>query len=216
MERRRSEGSGDRVGEKVRQRQVRRRQILEAAAIIFSQKGYEATSIQEIAEAAGLLKGNLYYYIESKEDMLFSIINEAHEGALRSLEIVRKSRGNALEKIDVLVETALLYFMENRVKTTVFLRDFRSLSEDKQEIIVGERDQYTQELRALILKGQRSGVVSPRINPKLISMGIMGMFNSLTQWYDPNGPCSQEEIAAEFTRFVLNGLALKAASGELY
>ena len=62
--------------------------IIEAAARMFDAKGYSATSTQDIANEVGLLKGSIYYYINSKEDLLFRIIEESHEGALRAIATV--------------------------------------------------------------------------------------------------------------------------------
>ncbi len=73
---------GDEAGRKVFRR---RQEILDVAARMFYEKGYDATSTRDIAEAAGLLKGSLYYYVETKEDFLFEIIRQSHEGALATL-----------------------------------------------------------------------------------------------------------------------------------
>src|SRR5690242_21930048 len=77
-----------------RSRAPRRRQqeIVEAAARVFHEKGYESTSIQDIADAVGILKGSLYYYITSKEDLLFEIIRGVHEEALKNLELRSEER----------------------------------------------------------------------------------------------------------------------------
>ena len=64
-------------------------EVLEAAARVFHEKGYESTSIQDIADAVGILKGSLYYYITSKEDLLFEILQDVHEQGLRNLERIR-------------------------------------------------------------------------------------------------------------------------------
>ncbi len=199
-----------------RHRQVRRRQqeILDAAAEIFRDKGYEATSTQDIAEAVGLLKGSLYYYIDSKEDLLFAIIDEAYKGALETVQVSTAAGGNALEKIRALIDAHVAYFTSNQVKMAVLFRDFRSLSEERQRIIAGEGDFYLEEVRSLIRQGQREGVVADDIDPRLTSIAITGMVNSLSQWYDPAGPSSSEEISDAFARLVVGGLATGTAAAQ--
>lgn len=194
-----------------RQRQVRRRQqeILDAAAAIFREKGYEATSTQDIAEAVGLLKGSLYYYIDSKEDLLFAIIDEAYKGALETLERSKAMPGNALQKLRWMIESHVEYFTANQVKMAVLFRDFRSLSEERQQIISGEGDQYLEEVRSLIRQGQAEGVVAPDIDPRLTSLAVTGMVNSLSQWYDPSGPNTPAELSMAFARLVIAGLATR-------
>lgn len=192
-----------------RRRDVRRRQqeILDAAAAIFQEKGYEATSTQDIADAVGLLKGSLYYYIDSKEDLLFAIIDEAYKGAIQELDRVTALPGNTLQKLRWVVEAHVAYFTANPTKMAVLFREFRSLSEERQRIIAGEGDHYLNEVRDLIRRGQAEGVVAPDIDPRLTSLGISGMVNSLAQWYDPSGPSSPGELALAFARLVVGGLA---------
>ncbi len=204
------EASADGSAGSSRQRQVRRRQqeILDAAAEIFREKGYEATSTQDIAEAVGLLKGSLYYYIDSKEDLLFAIIDEAYKGALQTLDQAKMMPGNALQKIRSIIESHVDYFIANQVKMAVLFRDFRSLSEERQQIIAGEGDQYLEEVRSLIRQGQAEGVVAPDIDPRLASIGITGMVNSLSQWYHPSGPSTPAEISEAFARLVVAGVSV--------
>ena len=73
----------------------RRQEILEAAAGVFHAKGYKATSIQDIADAVGILKGSLYYYITSKEDLLFEILEDVHQQGLRNLERIEATPRDA-------------------------------------------------------------------------------------------------------------------------
>ena len=79
---------GARVGasDEVRVTSARLREIYDAAARVFSEKGYDGASIQDVADAVGILKGSLYYYIDTKQDLLFGIIDEVHRDTLRSLE----------------------------------------------------------------------------------------------------------------------------------
>ena len=106
----------------------RRREILDAAAQVFYEKGYEAASTRDIAESVGLLKGSLYYYIDSKEDFLFEIIKEQHDGALAALERVRQSEGDALVRMAALIETHVDFFTSNLAAAVIYFREFRSLS----------------------------------------------------------------------------------------
>jgi AcrR family transcriptional regulator len=192
-----------------RSRAPRRRQqeIVEAAARVFHEKGYESTSIQDIADAVGILKGSLYYYITSKEDLLFEIIRGVHEEALKNLELTRELDGDALQKIRAFVVVHLTHNATNLVKMGVFFQDFRSLSGERREIIVKERDLYDHFLRDLIRQGQEQKIICPDIDPKLAAITVLGMMNWIYQWYRPDGGLSVEEIAAAYGDFVVAGLA---------
>jgi AcrR family transcriptional regulator len=185
----------------------RRQEILEAAAGVFHEKGYKATSIQDIADAVGILKGSLYYYITSKEDLLFEILQDVHQQGLQNLERIDKVAGTPLQKIRAFVTVHVTHNAENLVKMAVFFHDFRSLSPERREIIVAERDLYDKHLRALISAAQKDGSVCPDLDPKLSSIEILGMMNWIYHWYRPGGGLSVSALAESMADFVVAGLA---------
>lgn len=187
----------------------RRRQaeVIDAAARVFHEKGYESTSIQDIAEAVGILKGSLYYYIRSKEDLLYEILREVHEEALANMRPVEEMQGDALQKIRAFVTTHITFNAENLTRMGVFFHDFRSLSSERQRVIVAARDVYDELLRRLIREGQHEKIVCPDIDPKSVSFAVMGMTNWIYQWYKPGAGRNAREIATEFADLVVNGLA---------
>ena len=192
-----------------RSRAPRRRQqeILEAAAQVFHEKGYESTSIQDIADSVGILKGSLYYYITSKEDLLFEIIQGVHEEALKNLDRTAAVEGDALQKIRAFVVIHVTHNALNLVKMAVFFQDFRSLNGERRQLIVEERDMYDAFLRDLIRRGQDEGVVCPDIEPKLAAITVLGMMNWMYHWYRPDGELSASQIADAYADFVVAGLA---------
>lgn len=186
----------------------RRKEIFEAAAKIFAEKGYAATSIQDVADAVGILKGSLYYYIDSKEDLLFGVIQDAHETGIANLEHIAAVEGDALVKLRAAVESHVVSNVQNLAKVGVFFNDFRSLSPERHELIIKARDKYDRQFRTLIRQGQQEGVIREDIDPKIATMGILGMVNWVYQWYRPTGKVSAEEIASTFADLVLGGLAV--------
>jgi AcrR family transcriptional regulator len=190
----------------------RRQEILEAAAEVFHQKGYKATSIQDIADAVGILKGSLYYYITSKEDLLFEILQDVHQQGIQNLERIESAPGTPLQRIRAFVTVHVTHNAENLVKMAVFFHDFRSLSPERREIIVAERDLYDQHLRALIAAAQKDGSVCPDVDPKLASIQILGMMNWIYHWYRPGGSLSVSDLAGTMADFVVAGLACDPAT----
>jgi AcrR family transcriptional regulator len=190
----------------------RRQEILEATARVFHEKGYESTSIQDIADSVGILKGSLYYYITSKEDLLYEIIQGVHEEALKNLDRTAAVDGDALQKIRAFVVIHFTYNALNLVKMAVFFQDFRSLNGGRREMIVEERDLYDNFLRDLIRQGQDEGIVCPDLEPKLTAITILGMLNWIYQWYQPGGELSAPVIANAYADFVVAGLACDRAT----
>lgn len=202
-----AEQKGTATARKTRAPRRREQEILEAAAQVFHEKGYESTSIQHIADSVGILKGSLYYYITSKEDLLYEIIQGVHEEALRNLERTRAVEGNALQRLRAFAMYHFTFNAENRVKVAVFFQDFRSLTPERRQTIVEERDIYDNFVRDLIREGQDEGLICPEIDAKLAAISILGMLNWIYHWYRPGGSQTASEIAEAYADFVVAGLA---------
>ena len=185
----------------------RRKEVVDAAARIFHEKGYKATSIQDIAEEVGILKGSLYYYIDTKEDLLFGVIKEAYDAALGIIEEIEHREGDALELIEALIIGHAEVFAATFVQSSVFFKEFRALSEQRQRTIREAGDVYNRFLVNQIQRGRESGEIKADVNPRLAAIGIIGMMNSMAFWYRPEGPASPEQIGSEFSRMVIGGLA---------
>jgi AcrR family transcriptional regulator len=185
----------------------RRTEIMNAAAQVFYELGYEAASTKDVADAVGLLKGSLYYYIDSKEDFLFEVVHQIHQGALALVDDVRQVEGTPTERLRTLIERHVAYHTENLVKTVVFFREFRHLSLERQNVINAEGDAYLDFARQLIDEGKKDGSFRADIDSRIASRGVVGMLNSLHLWYQPNGRLSPRKIADEFSKTLLDGLA---------
>jgi AcrR family transcriptional regulator len=192
--------------------QRRRQELIDAAAKIFQDKGYEAASIQDVADALGILKGSVYYYIDSKEDLLFAAIQEVHESALANMEKIRTLDEDPLTLIRLFIESHVKHVSDNLVKATVFFHDFRSLDPERHKYIVAERDSYDAFLRELITRGQTTGQICKDVDPKLTTLAILGMMNWTYQWYRVGGGMDSAAIGRQFADFALAGLACDPAT----
>ena len=181
-------------------------EIRQVAARIFREKGYEGTSIQDIADAVGILKGSLYYYIDSKEDLLYDVIRSAHEKGLADVRSWTDSDDAPSEVLRSAIRTHVTSNLARLEEVGVFFHDFRSLSPERRKDIVADRDLYDGLLRDVVVAGQQAGQFDPDADPKLVVMALLGMINWLYQWYSPNGPQTPEEIADTFADVLLRGL----------
>lgn len=185
----------------------RRGEVIDAAARVFHEKGYAAASIQDVADELGMLKGSVYHYIDSKQDLLFAIIEDVHRRTMDELERWVSIEGGALVRLRAFLHGQVLSYCRNVERVGVFLQDMRSLSEDQRVRILDERDRYDRVVRDLIRSGQEEGVIDPEVDPKLAAMAIFGMLNWVATWWRPDGPSTPEEVADEFTDLALAGLA---------
>jgi AcrR family transcriptional regulator len=183
--------------------------IVDAAAQLFSEQGYAATSIQDIADRVGLLKGSLYHYIRTKEDLLDAVIQEAHHHTaslgVEALEI----EGDALEKLRYVVRQHLSGATDNLAKVRVFYQEAKLLPPDRLERILASRDTYEHSLRQIIAAGMEEGSLDPQLDPTLTAIAILAVLNSVQQWFRPDGPRSLEEVTAAFTNLILRSVSAR-------
>lgn len=182
-------------------------EIREVAARMFRQKGYNSTSIQDIADEVGLLKGSLYYHIDSKEDLLLEVIRRAHERGLEDTRRWAESDAEPAEKLRMAIRIHVTSNLSRLDEVGVFFHDFRSLSDDRREEIIKDRDYFDAVLRDVVREGQGSGAFDPDADPKMVVMALLGMINWTYQWYSPQGQLDPDAIADAFADIVLRGLA---------
>jgi AcrR family transcriptional regulator len=189
----------------------RREELLARAAQAFRDKGFEASTTQDIADSLGILRGSLYYYIESKDDLLFEIVQDFHRRTLSIWETARQTEGDTLLKIRAFLTAYVVHVIDNPVEAAVFFRDFRSLSAARQRRLVKERDEYWNGLRELVIEGQREAVICPDVDINVVQHGILGMVNFLSL-YAPTAKVGVEELASHYTDFILAGLCCDPAT----
>jgi AcrR family transcriptional regulator len=195
------------VAEKVRS--GRRAEMIQAAARLFSERGYHGTSMQHLAEALGLQRGSLYAHIGSKEDLLFDVVEE---GATRFLE--RGERAAAMEAMASVKLRALLVghietAIEHLPAATVFLNEWRYLSEPLRDIVQAKRDQYEALVRRMIEDGIVAGEFRPGADVRFAARLVLSAGNWTYAWYRPGGELGPREIGERFTELLLNGLHIE-------
>jgi AcrR family transcriptional regulator len=194
-------------GETARRSSKKRAQdIIDTAAEIFHTRGYAETSVHDIAEAVGILKGSLYYYIKSKEDLLFQVLSDVHEGFRDVVAQNRAMDAPAVEKLRAYVRAHVIYNTQNVTKMAVFYHDYRSLSEDRLEEIVERRRFYETYVRDLIEEAQAQGDLDKTLDPKLGAFTLFGMMNWVYHWYRPGGAWTPEKIGDQIATMAIDGL----------
>jgi len=187
---------------------IRRDELIEVAANIFAEKGYANTSIQDIADKLGLLKGSLYYYIDAKEDLLFEVIQSNMIFWHGLVEEIQGSTASTLHRLHTYIHRNIEGSLHVRDRTAVFIHDFQALSPERQQVILDMRHEHDVLLRDLIRKAKEEKLIAQDIDVKLVSLAILTMSGSLYRWYNAKGDLSAQSIADDLTRFVLQGLGV--------
>ena len=184
----------------------RTQDIIDTAAEIFHEQGYSETSVHDIAEAVGILKGSLYYYIRSKEDLLFQVLSDVHDAFKGIVERTRAIDAPAVERLRYYVREHVIFNTQNVTKMAVFYHDYRALSEKPLAEIVERRRFYEDYLRDLIAEAQAEGSVNRDLDPKLAAFTLFGMMNWVYHWYQPTGSWTPDQIGEQVASMAIDGL----------
>jgi AcrR family transcriptional regulator len=185
-----------------------RTEILNAAAQIFSQKGYHAASMQDIAKAVNLQKASLYHHVESKQDILLALLDQALDLLIERLMSVLGKPIPADQKLRQAMRTYMQALGERRDLASVLLMEHRSLEPDLRARHITRRDRFEHLWRVLIQVGIEEGTFDCQ-DPAMAARAILGAMNWMVTWYRPGGKLSTNEIADHFTDLFLSGLAVR-------
>ncbi len=183
----------------------RRDAILAAAVRLFEEKGYHATSVQDIAEAVGLRKGSLYHYISSKDDLLIEIVLDAIRAHTDRLAQTAGLALPASERLARAITQHVKAIAENRATFTTYLRESYAINREQQAPVLEQSDRYARLLERIIRDGQEAGEFRPA-DPKMAAMAVLGACNWLYRWYSPEGRLGPDDVARSFVKLFLEGL----------
>ena len=182
----------------------RRIEILKSAAAAFRRRGYHGASVDEIASALDMTKGNLYYYFQNKEEILFACHDYSLDELLTLMDQVRAESTRPDDKLRKLI-LAFVHMMLDELQGTALTLDLQALSPVLMKRVIAKRDRFDHGLREIIQQGMNDGLFRAG-DPKMIGFAIMGAVNWITKWFDPEGPMSSEEIGQRFADYLVGGL----------
>lgn len=184
--------------------------ILAAATRLFSEQGYHAASMQDIAVATGMRKASLYHHVRSKEDLLFAIHDQMIDELMaETLKIVSASTSH-VEKVRQVMRGAMHLVANHREELTVFLQERHVLEGERWKAIVAKRDMYENLVTSIIEDGEREKVFIG-IDAHIATRGLLAMAFWCYTWFQAGGEFTADEVADMFADVALNGLVTKPA-----
>jgi AcrR family transcriptional regulator len=189
---------------------MRPERILQAAASLFAQKGYGATTTREIADASGLERASLYYHIDSKEEILYKICKATLEDGYRVIERV-EGIPDPLERLRRLIIEHMTTILRNREANMTMLLEMRALTGPRREEIVLMRDRYEERVRGFVSDAQSTGYVRTDQTPKILSIGLLNLLNWTLVWYSPHDGLSPDELGESFANVFLEGARIRTS-----
>jgi len=199
--------SARRSGGERKPREERWVELINVATQVFYEKGYDGASLQDIADRLGMLKGSLYYYIQSKEDLLFDVISAVHKEGLAVIRARSEVAGDPLERLESVIVGHVEHTCRNLVPTAVFLHELSSLPEERRREVLGSEHAYQGVFRDLIEKAQAEGLVRADLDPRLAALSVLGSTNWVYRWFRPGGAFSPEQIGSELAEMAIRGIA---------
>lgn len=184
-----------------------RQEILRTAARLFQQRGYDATSMNDVAAALKLSKGGLYHHFQSKDEILFEIMNHAMEITEdRVLAPVRRI-ADPEERLRALIRLHIEVVLSPRDREiTVMLHENHPLPPSLRRQINARKKEYVHYLENLIAEVQKVRRASGKVSARAAAFALLGMINWIYQWYKPEGELQADNLVLQFTSLVFGGI----------
>lgn len=186
----------------------RKEQISSVASKLFKDKGYEATSMRDIANELGIEAASLYHHIKSKEEILTGICFEMADKFITALKEVNDIYFNAEERLRMAIQYHVQITCDNLDKTAVFLNEWRSLPEPQMGEFRKMRDNYEREFRVIVEDGENEDIFD-KVDKKFAALMILSSVNWIHQWYNAEGNMNPAQIANKISDLILGGIRKK-------
>lgn len=187
------------------QRELKRRAILRVASRLFNEKGFHGTSLDEIAEVLGVTKTALYYYVKSKDALLYECLLLSY-GCGAGARAYAESHGrDPREKICLLFGRFVELLITERGAYTT-MANLNALPEDRRTELLDRRRSLDRYLRTQLKEAAEQGLVRP-IDARIASNFLLGAANWVLRWYTDKDDKSPAEVATIFVELLLNGVA---------
>lgn len=180
----------------------KKEQILLTAITIVNRRGYEGTTMEEIAAELLMTKGSLYYYFKSKSDLMFQCQNSVLSQATKELEEELNGKGTAEEILRRMIVTHINYAIEEKETFNLILEPKHTFDKEQLESVLQARKYYSGLFDQVIEKGIGTGEFQIE-EPIIVRMMILGAMNWIQQWYRPGGKMTKEELQQAFGKYIL-------------
>ena len=180
-------------------------EIYRTAAQIILRKGYDATSVNDIANALGVTKAGLYHYISGKKELLFDIMNFGLDELDEEVAAPAAEIADAEAKLRFMITTHARLVTRGQGAITILVDEITALTPAQSRKITRRKREYFDRLRG-VLEGLRAEGKLHDVNTTAAAFSLLGMINWLSRWFRPDGPLTAEQAADEITKIALHGL----------
>jgi len=188
----------------LRERYDRRQaEVVLAAARVFARRGYDQTSVPDLATALGLAAGSLYHYFPSKEHLLIAICDQLMDPLLSDSRRLLEGGDPPDVQLRALVQRWVAHVIEHRDHMLVFQQERHVIDHGEQwQGVRASRKQFERLLEDVLRRAHRAGLTRP-VDERLTLSALLGMVNHTAQWYAPRGRLTATEIADGYVDLIL-------------
>jgi AcrR family transcriptional regulator len=181
--------------------------LLAVAVEVFGKRGYDGTSMDDLARAAGITKSSFYHHVKGKEELLRRSLDRALGGLFAALEAAEAGSGPAVERLEGLLRGSVAVLISELPHVTLLLR-VRGNTETERSALARRRE-FEHRVTALVAAAEAEGDLRRGADPALTARLLFGLINSLTEWYRPGGELGDRELADAVVELALGGLRVR-------
>lgn len=181
--------------------------LLDTACSLFARKGYNSTSIREIADAMGIQKASLYYYISTKEDLIYEISRAALEHVSTSVKWALTQVSGTEERLYAFITAHVVSLLQHQNWHACANEELVTFTSSRRNQIVELRDEYESMARGLIAEAQDAGLIRKDVSAKYLGLVLFGMITHIYPWYQPGIDISPAELGFVLADVFITGIA---------
>ena len=182
--------------------------LLTVATELFAEKGFDATSVQEVVERARVTKGALYHYFDSKQDLLYEIYHSIISVQLADLERILAAAGPPGQTLRAIIVNLVETTAARADQAMVFGREMHRLDQVRMDAVRADRRRYHDLVRDVVARAQAAGDFAAVADADTVTLVVFGVINQLPVWYRPRGAKTPAQLGTEIADLILAGLAI--------
>lgn len=185
----------------------RKEEIFETASQLFGERGYNAVSMRDLAEALGIKAASLYNHIGSKQELLSTIIISVAETFTEGMNEIISSRKSTFEKLNNVVELHVRITMEHSTALASLNNDWRHLKEPDLTYFLDMRASYEENFRKILKQGVKKKEIK-NLHVEVMLFSILTSLRTLNQWYSKKQGINEEELSDQMKAVLLQGIIM--------
>ncbi len=178
--------------------------LTDVALRVFAERGFDGSSMDDVARAAGIAKASIYHHIAGKEELLRRGLDRALTALFAVLDEPGAAAGRPIERLRYIYRRVAILALELRFELTILVRVRGNSSAERDAMV--RRRAFDERVAAIVREAQSAGEFDPTLDASLSVRLMFGMVNSIVEWYKPDGPLPIERIADALVHIVFSGV----------